>query len=66
MTFYGLPGDVVRLIEPHTEADLVSLLVQVLCAFGVAVGPKPHLYVDGTDHSRYRFVLRPHSIIFLE
>ena len=50
MTFYGLPGDVVRLIEPHTEADLVSLLVQVLCAFGVAVGHKPHLYVDGTDH----------------
>ena len=34
----GLAGDVVRLIEPHSEADPAALLVQFLIAFGNAAG----------------------------
>src|SRR3989304_4954478 len=36
--FSGLAGDIVRAIEPHSEADPVAVLVQVLIAFGGMVG----------------------------
>ena len=36
--FYGLAGDIVREIEPETEADPAALLLQVLNAFGALVG----------------------------
>ena len=32
--YYGLAGDVVRIIEPHSEADPVALLLQFLTAAG--------------------------------
>lgn len=32
--YYGLAGEVVRMIEPHTEADNAALLVQFLSGFG--------------------------------
>ena len=35
---YGLPGDVVRTVEPHTEAAPVAVLANMLCAFGNAIG----------------------------
>ncbi|MBA2282166.1 MAG: hypothetical protein H0W36_07610 [Gemmatimonadetes bacterium] len=47
---HGLAGDVVRAIEPHTEADPVALLVTFLSVFGAAVGRGPHFHVDGADH----------------
>lgn len=31
---FGLAGEIVRLIEPHTEADNAALLVQLLAGFG--------------------------------
>jgi Protein of unknown function (DUF3987) len=34
----GLPGDVVRAIEPHTEADPVAVLASLLAGFGNAIG----------------------------
>jgi hypothetical protein len=36
--FYGLAGDYVRAIEPHTEADPAALLVQFITMFGNAAG----------------------------
>jgi hypothetical protein len=36
--FHGLAGDIVRRIEPHTEADPVALLVQILTMFGNVIG----------------------------
>lgn len=42
VAFHGLAGDIVRAIEPHTEADPVALLVQFLVAFGSVVGRGPH------------------------
>ena len=48
--FYGLAGDVVRAIEPHSEADPVALLIQFLVAFGNAVGRAAHFIADGAEH----------------
>src|SRR5829696_4050781 len=35
---WGLPGDIVAEIEPHTEADRVAVLSSLLAAFGNAIG----------------------------
>jgi hypothetical protein len=48
--YYGLAGDVVRAIEPHTEADPVAVLVQTLTFFGNVVGPGPHFRVESDYH----------------
>jgi hypothetical protein len=36
--FCGLPGEIVKAIEPHTEADPVAVLASLLAAFGNAIG----------------------------
>lgn len=48
--FHGLAGDIVRAIEPHSEADPMALLLQVLVAFGSAAGRAAYYRVEGTDH----------------
>ncbi len=48
--FYGLPGDVVKAIEPHSEADPVALLVNLLCAFGNAAGRGAYVQVGADRH----------------
>ena len=56
--YYGLAGDIVRTIEPHTESDPVALLLQVLTGFGSVVGPEPHYEVEAVPHpSRDNVVL---------
>jgi hypothetical protein len=47
---HGLAGEVVRLIEPHTEADSVALLVSFLAEVGCMLGRAPHLILDGAYH----------------
>jgi hypothetical protein len=48
--FYGLPGDLVRAVEPHTEAHSVAVLLQFLAAFGIAIGAQPHFMVGEDRH----------------
>ena len=36
--YYGLAGDIVGAIAPHTEADPVAVLVQLLVAYGALIG----------------------------
>jgi hypothetical protein len=48
--FHGPLGDLVRAIEPHTEADPVAILVQGLVAFGNVIGPRPHFRVESDSH----------------
>jgi hypothetical protein len=48
--YHGLAGDVVRAIEPHSEADPVALLVQTLAAFGCLTGRGPHQRVEANEH----------------
>ncbi len=48
--FYGLAGEIIKLIEPHTESDSVALLVNFLTAFGNIVGDKVYFKVEGDKH----------------
>lgn len=48
--FYGVLGDVVRAVEPHSEADPAALLIQALVLFGNIVGASPHCYAGGARH----------------
>ena len=48
---YGLPGDVVRTIEPRSEADPTAILIQTLAAVGNLLGPGPHCTVESTRHA---------------
>ena len=48
--FYGLVGDVIRTIEPHTEADSAALLIQFLVAAGNVVGKNPHFMAEADRH----------------
>jgi hypothetical protein len=47
---HGPAGEFVRLIEPHTEADPIALLIQLLVAFGVAAGRHAHLRIEASRH----------------
>jgi hypothetical protein len=46
--FHGLAGDVVRTIEPHSEADPVAILIQVLAFVGNVIGRGPYYQVELT------------------
>ena len=46
----GLPGDVVKAIEPHTEADPVAVLSSLLAAFGNAIGRGAYFRVGADLH----------------
>lgn len=48
--YHGIAGEVVGLLEPHTEADPVALLVSLLAECGTMLGRAPHIIVDGTYH----------------
>ncbi len=48
--YYGLAGDIVRILEPQTEADPVALLIHVLVGMGSLVGRNPHFRVGGASH----------------
>jgi hypothetical protein len=48
--FYGLPGEVVRTIEAHSEADPVALLIQVLDLSGNIVGQAPYYQIESDSH----------------
>jgi hypothetical protein len=48
--FCGIAGEIVRRIEPHTEADPVALLIQFLTAFGNMLGHDHYFVADGARH----------------
>ena len=48
--FHGLAGDIVRTIEPHSEADAAGLLVQLLIGLGNAIGRGPHFRAGSDLH----------------
>lgn len=48
--YHGVAGDLVRLIEPHSEADPVALLIQFLVAFGNLIGRKAHFKAEADCH----------------
>ncbi len=54
---YGLAGDAVRTLAPHTEAQPEALLLQLLAAFGNVIGPGPHCMVGSARHALNLFVV---------
>jgi hypothetical protein len=48
--YCGLAGEIVRAIQPHTEADPVAVLIQVLASAGNAIGRGPYYQVEGDRH----------------
>ena len=55
--FWGLAGEAVRSIMPHTEADQQAILIQFLAIFGNMVGPSPHFFVEQTKHGTKLYLL---------
>jgi hypothetical protein len=47
---HGLAGDVVRAVEPHSEADPAAVLMQFLTAFGNVIGTGSHCLVEASRH----------------
>ena len=56
VAFHGLLGEIVRAIEPETEADPVAILLQALARFGVQIGRSPYFRVDGVKHHTNQFL----------
>ncbi|MGI8414434.1 MAG: hypothetical protein ACR2QA_18485, partial [Solirubrobacteraceae bacterium] len=48
--YHELLGEIVNTIAPHTEADPVAILTQLLVAFGAAVGRGAYFTVEATRH----------------
>jgi len=53
----GLPGEIVRAFDPHTEADPAGTLATILTMFGCCVGRSPHLMVGDDRHGTNIFVV---------
>jgi hypothetical protein len=48
--FFGLAGELVKVIAPHTESDNAALLVQFLSGFGNLIGRGAHFRVGADAH----------------
>ncbi|MCA1700704.1 MAG: DUF3987 domain-containing protein, partial [Actinobacteria bacterium] len=55
--YHGLAGEIVTRIAPHTEADPVAILSQLLVAFGAAVGRSAWFQVEATRHHANEFLV---------
>lgn len=55
--YHELLGEIVKRIAPHTEADPVAILTQLLVAFGGAVGRGAWFQVEATRHHPNEFML---------
>jgi len=55
--YHGLVGEIVNTIAPHTEADPVAILSQLLVAFGAAIGRGAWFQVEATRHHPHEFLV---------
>ena len=58
VAYHGLAGEIVSKLEPHTEADPVAILTQLLVAFGAAAGRGAYFQVEAT------FASAPHRPLY--
>src|SRR5947207_13061617 len=56
--FTGLAGDIVRMVEPHTESDRAGLLLSAHACFGNCIGRGPHYRVEAPEHGTNLFVVK--------
>jgi hypothetical protein len=57
VVYHELLGEIVHRITPHTEADPVAILTQLLVGFGAAVGRGAFFQVEATRHHPNEFML---------
>ncbi len=57
IVYHELLGEIVTRIAPHTEADPVAILTQLLVAFGGAAGRGAFFQVEATRHHPNEFML---------
>jgi hypothetical protein len=50
-------GAIIEKLAPHTEADPVAILAQLLVACGSAIGPGAYFQVEATRHHPAEFML---------
>ena len=55
--YHGLPGAIVAKIAPHTEADPVAILAQLLVCCGALIGRGAYFQVEATRHHPNEFVV---------
>jgi len=55
--YHGLAGEIVWAIAPHTEADPVAVLVQLLVAYGALIGGGAWFKVERTRHYPNEFAV---------
>lgn len=55
--YHELLGEIVHTIAPHTEADPIAILTQLLVSFGAAVGRGAFFQVEATRHHPNEFML---------
>lgn len=55
--YHQLLGEIVERIAPHTEADPIAILTQLLIAFGAAAGRGAWFTVEATRHHPNEFML---------
>jgi hypothetical protein len=54
---HGLAGEIVRALEPQSEADPVALLIQILVSFGSVIGRNAHFRVESDKHFLNLFIV---------
>ena len=54
---HGLPGAIVGKIAPHTEADPVAILTQLLVCCGALIGRGAYFQVEATHHHPNEFAV---------
>src|ERR1700675_3494600 len=55
--YHGLAGEIVEAIAPHTEADPVAVLVQLLVAYGALIGGGAWFEVEADRHYPNEFAV---------
>jgi hypothetical protein len=55
--YHGIAGDIVKTILPHTEADPIGLLIQVLALAGNVIGRLPYYQVESDRHRANLFAV---------
>jgi hypothetical protein len=55
--YYGLAGEIVRVLEPASEADPAALLLQTLVGVGNLVGRTAHCVVESDRHFGNEFLV---------
>jgi hypothetical protein len=58
VALYGLAGDIIKKLEPHTEAHPAGLLVELLVSLGNVMGRTAYYQTEDTRHYTNEFMVK--------